>query len=282
MIRPCRSSAGSFVLLVLGAALSAAPADTPPNATVATAESAFLDYLDAVGAVGFIESGGAKSFGGKDLAAWTTRLDAQRKQLDEAMSRIEPGKLDAADRDAVASMRRSVTELAADDTTAGVQVRTLRRCPAPRPRLRLAACSAGQLLRRARQSPAVRRRHDRSRHRAAIAARRRRPRAAQGPLRRLRAALDGAQWPRRSRQPVSAHDRDGRRRRTQEWLGNRRCGPRHRRHDRRTSSIGWCRCSQPGATRTRPIPSSRGTSVTSTARPTASCRHAFPLRRCCR
>ena len=114
----------ALVLLALGAVFSAAPADTPPRVTVATAETAFLDYLDAVGAVGFIDSGGAKSFGGRDLAAWTMRLDAQREQFDAAMSRIEPGTLDAADRDAIASMRRSVTDLAADDTTAGVQVRT--------------------------------------------------------------------------------------------------------------------------------------------------------------
>jgi hypothetical protein len=114
----------AFVLLALGAALPAAQADTPPTESVATAESAFLDYLDDVGAVGYIESGGAKSFGGKDLAASKTRLDTQRKQLDEALSRLEPGKLGTADRDAVASMRKSVTELAADDTTAGVQART--------------------------------------------------------------------------------------------------------------------------------------------------------------
>ena len=114
----------ALVLLALGAVFSAAPADTPPQVTVATAETAFLDYLDAVGAVGFIESGGAKSFGGRDLAAWTMRLDAQREQFDAAMSRIEPGTIDAADRDAVASMRRSVTDLAADDTTAGVPLRT--------------------------------------------------------------------------------------------------------------------------------------------------------------
>ena len=72
-----------LVLLALGATFSGASAATPPQVTVATAESAFLDYLDAVGAIGFIESGGAKLFGGKDLAAWTTRLDAQRKQFDD-------------------------------------------------------------------------------------------------------------------------------------------------------------------------------------------------------
>ncbi|MCX7053736.1 MAG: hypothetical protein NTU56_05935 [Proteobacteria bacterium] len=114
----------AFILLALGAALPAAQADAPPNVTVATAESAFLDYLDAVGAVGYIESGGATLHGGKDLAAWKARLDRQRRQLDEALSRIEPGRLAAADRDAVASMRQSITALDTDETTAGVQVRT--------------------------------------------------------------------------------------------------------------------------------------------------------------
>ena len=114
----------AFVLLTLGAAFSAVPAATPPNVTVAAAESSFLEYLDAAGAVGYIESGGTKSFGGKDLAAWTTRLDAQRRQLDEALSHIGTGTLDATDRDALASIRRSLAEHEADDTTTGVQSRT--------------------------------------------------------------------------------------------------------------------------------------------------------------
>ena len=60
-----------LVLLRLGAASSADGGRAPSaNGTVAAAESAFLDYLDAVGAVGFIESGGAKSFDGQDLVAW--------------------------------------------------------------------------------------------------------------------------------------------------------------------------------------------------------------------
>jgi hypothetical protein len=116
---------GRAVLLVLalGAALPAVQAATPP-AAVATVEAALLDYLDALGAVGYIESGGTRSFGGKDLAAWKVRLDSQRKQFDEALARIEPGKLDAADRDAIASMRKSVAGLQADDASAGVQART--------------------------------------------------------------------------------------------------------------------------------------------------------------
>jgi len=114
----------AIAVLVIGAALNVARADAPPSAAVAAAESAFLDYLDGVGAVGYIESGGATSYRGMDLATWKAQLDPQRKQLDEALSRIESGKLVAADRDAIASMRKSMTELEADETTAGVQART--------------------------------------------------------------------------------------------------------------------------------------------------------------
>jgi len=116
--------AAALFVLAMGVALGAVQSDTTPNLTVAAAESAFLDYLDDVGAVGHIESGGAKSFGGKDLAAWKARLDTQRQQLDEALFRLEPGKLGTADQDAVASMRKSVTELDTDDTTAGIHART--------------------------------------------------------------------------------------------------------------------------------------------------------------
>ncbi len=116
--------AAALLVFALDTALGAERADTPRDAAVATAESAFLDYLDAIGAAGYLESGGAKSFGGRDLAAWHTRLDAQRKQLDRALALIKPGKLTVADRDAVAAMRRSMAEHEADDTTAGVQART--------------------------------------------------------------------------------------------------------------------------------------------------------------
>ena len=132
---------------------------------------------------------------GKDLAAWKAQLDPQRKQLDEALSRIEPGKLVAADRDAVASMRKSMTELDADETTAGVQARTCaeaqrRDLDYSSLRAALVSCyvehgnrlqydggtidrgTALQLLHVVEDSAQP-----------------------QGDLRRLRAALDGAQWP---------------------------------------------------------------------------------------
>jgi hypothetical protein len=114
----------AFVVLAMVAALSAAQADAPTDIAVATAESAFVDYLDAAGAAGYIESGGAKSYGGKDLAAWTARLEKQRRQLDAALSQLVPGGLGTLDRAAVAAMRKSLADLEADDTTAGVQART--------------------------------------------------------------------------------------------------------------------------------------------------------------
>jgi hypothetical protein len=114
----------AFVVLAMVAALSAVQADAPTDIAVATAESAFVDYLDAAGAAGYIESGGAKSYGGKDLAAWTARLEKQRRQLDAALSQLVPGGLGTLDRAAVAAMRKSLADLEADDTTAGVQART--------------------------------------------------------------------------------------------------------------------------------------------------------------
>jgi len=114
----------ALIVIAISTARAAAQADTPPGMAVATAESAFLDYLDAVGAVGYIESGGATSYGGSGLTAWKARLETQRNHLDKTLSQIEPGKLDAADREAVAAMRKSLADLEADDTTAGVPART--------------------------------------------------------------------------------------------------------------------------------------------------------------
>ena len=97
-----------------------AGAQPVPGPAVAQAETAFLDYLDALGAVGYIESGGVQTFTGQDLAAWRERLDAQRAPLAAALDRAAgTAGLAAADRDAITAMRKTLGELAEDDTTAG-------------------------------------------------------------------------------------------------------------------------------------------------------------------
>ena len=68
-----------LAVLLLGLAFSAFAATAPVSPPVNTAESAFLDYLDAVSAVGFIEAGSGPSYAGGDLASWQRAL-AERQQ----------------------------------------------------------------------------------------------------------------------------------------------------------------------------------------------------------
>lgn len=117
MPRPVRVLAA----LALCALAPLAAAQAAPDEPIAAAEVAFLDYLDALGAAGYIESGGAASFGGKDLPAWRALLESRRAPLDLALERAAGAKLPAADRDALAAMRRTLSEMTADDTTAGAR-----------------------------------------------------------------------------------------------------------------------------------------------------------------
>ena len=115
MPRPARVLA-MLLLCVLAPLAIARPAPAPG---LAAAESAYLDYLDAIGAVGYLESGGAKALQGKDLADWQALLVARQKLLDAALAQVPHGNLPAHDRGALAAMRKTLGELAADDTTAG-------------------------------------------------------------------------------------------------------------------------------------------------------------------
>jgi hypothetical protein len=115
MPRPIRVLA----LLALCALAPLAVGQTAPASPVAEAETAFLDYLDALGAAGFLESGGADKFGGKDLGAWRSLRASRRGPLVTALDQAAAATLAAADRDAVAAMRRTVAGIGADDTTSG-------------------------------------------------------------------------------------------------------------------------------------------------------------------
>jgi hypothetical protein len=115
MPRPIRVLA----LLALCALAPLAVGQTAPASPVAEAETAFLDYLDALGAAGFLESGGADKFGGKDLGTWRSLRASRRGPLVTALDRAAAATLAAADRDAVAAMRRTVAGIGADDTTSG-------------------------------------------------------------------------------------------------------------------------------------------------------------------
>jgi hypothetical protein len=89
------------------------------NLSLAATEQAFIDYLDAVGAVGYIESGGTTRFASRSLDEWTRLRDARRLALDRALARISPTRLAPADQRALAAMRKSISELGSDVTPSG-------------------------------------------------------------------------------------------------------------------------------------------------------------------
>ena len=109
---------GWLLLATCTTALSASPLSPSP---VAATELAFIDYLDAVGGVTFIESGKVDRFESRDLAAWQRLAQEQRIALDKGLAEVAASKLAADDAHAVAAMRKSLETLDADGTTAGVR-----------------------------------------------------------------------------------------------------------------------------------------------------------------
>jgi hypothetical protein len=119
---PARSI-GWLLLATCTTALAASPLPASP---VAATELAFIDYLDAVGGVAFIESGMVDRFEGRDLAAWQRHAKERRGALDKDLAEVTTKGLVADDAHAVAAMRRSLEALAADETTAGVREQACR------------------------------------------------------------------------------------------------------------------------------------------------------------
>jgi hypothetical protein len=119
---PARS-VGWLLLATCTTALAASPLPASP---VAATELAFIDYLDAVGGVAFIESGMVDRFEGRDLAAWQRHARERRGALDKDLAEVSTSKLAADDAHAVAAMRKSLEALAADETTAGVREQACR------------------------------------------------------------------------------------------------------------------------------------------------------------
>ena len=96
---------------LVAAALPAAAADR----SLAAAEQAFLDYLDANSAMGFIESGAVERFEQRDLDGWLGVARTQRLRLDEALTSVATAPLSDEEANAVAAMRRTLATLAVED-----------------------------------------------------------------------------------------------------------------------------------------------------------------------
>jgi hypothetical protein len=114
-------SIGWLLLATCTAALAAPP---PPASPVAATELAFLEYLDAVGGVAFIESGKVDRFEDRDLAAWRRLAQERRHALDKGLAEVAASRLTADDARAVEAMRKSLEALATDESTAGAREQT--------------------------------------------------------------------------------------------------------------------------------------------------------------
>jgi hypothetical protein len=105
------------VLVVLSGL--AAAGDSAAVGRVAATEQAFLDFLDAHGALAVVESGFDQRYLGRDLGAWQALSDSTRRRLDADLSGIAGEALSPADARAVAAMRASLDAVATGDETAG-------------------------------------------------------------------------------------------------------------------------------------------------------------------
>ncbi len=110
------------LVLLLGFSLLARPAGADGGRLAAT-EQAFLDYLDANGAVAYIESGAVDRFQGRDLAAWQQLAGERRTALGSGLAAVASARISSGDSAALAAMRRTLASIDADEITAGVRER---------------------------------------------------------------------------------------------------------------------------------------------------------------
>ena len=86
-------------------------ADQPGHDAVATAETAFLDYLDAIGARGVVDSGYAPKFEGHDADGWTRIARERRATLDQRLAVAGRARVSGEDAGALAAMQRTLEEI---------------------------------------------------------------------------------------------------------------------------------------------------------------------------
>lgn len=107
---------------MLAAVLATAPAlvapapRVPAVAPLAQVETALLDYLDAVGAAGYLESGGASRYEGRDLPGWHALRTRREAALRASLAKVGQRTLIDDDRAALAALRRTLETYAQDAT----------------------------------------------------------------------------------------------------------------------------------------------------------------------
>jgi hypothetical protein len=93
----------SFVLAA-GAAIAAEPSPLAP------AEAIFLDFLDANGAVGAIDSGLYENFNGRSRDDWDADVKRTHQALTDSLAKLDEAKLSAENKAALAAMRVTLAD----------------------------------------------------------------------------------------------------------------------------------------------------------------------------
>jgi hypothetical protein len=112
-----RATSRIAIALLLTASAALASAAGTPAASLTEAESAFLEHLDAVGAVGYLESGGAERYAGRDLAGWQARQAWTRRRLDAALRALHGVDLPVREHEALTAIHKTLASLAPEDTS---------------------------------------------------------------------------------------------------------------------------------------------------------------------
>jgi hypothetical protein len=95
--------------------MSSAGAQTAAS-SVASAESLYADFNDATAAIATIDSGYAKTFGGRNLSEWKAMQSRSRKELQTQLSKIVETGLNSSDKRAVNLMKAALATSGTDDT----------------------------------------------------------------------------------------------------------------------------------------------------------------------
>jgi hypothetical protein len=118
------------ILLAVWALASQAWAAMP---SVAQAEAAYADWLDAVSALATVDSGFARKVGGLGHAGWSTRLHGATAKLDIMLADLDKAALSAGDARALEAIHKGLVDNAPETSPAGTELAAVRCADSPMP-----------------------------------------------------------------------------------------------------------------------------------------------------
>jgi len=103
-----RRGRAAMAALALASLLAAAAAAAGPP--LAGVEARFLEYLDAVGARDYVESGAVAEYEGRDAEAWSAHAAEAHRRVTAAIDALDASKLPETEQAALAAMERTLAD----------------------------------------------------------------------------------------------------------------------------------------------------------------------------